>query len=44
MRFSRNHSIPSLCLIKNVVENPNIVIGDFVIVRDIKLDSNENRD
>ena len=39
-----NRCIPSLCFIKDVVRNPNIVIGDFAIVCDVKFDSNENRD
>ena len=42
--FFSNPGIPSLCSIKNVVKNPNIVMGDFAIVCDVKLDSNENRD
>ena len=30
-----NPSIPSLCLIKNVVKNPNIVVGDFTYYDDV---------
>lgn len=30
-----NPAIPSLCYIKNVVKNPNIIIGDLSLIRKI---------
>ena len=30
-----NPNIPSLCLIKNVVKNPNIIVGDYTYYDDV---------
>ena len=30
-----NEKIPSLCYIKNVIKNPNIIVGDFTYYDDI---------
>ncbi len=30
-----NPNIPSLCYIKNIIRNPNIIIGDFTYYDDI---------